>query len=81
MADTSVFKQQKAPYKESSLTLPPLMIGGAVFSYHYNEDVSPVYTEAILSRAISSGAYGTYSIHRFPLDCWLGKTVLTSWSL
>jgi len=37
------------------------MIGGAVFSYHYNQDVSKVHTEAILSQAISSGANGTYT--------------------
>jgi aryl-alcohol dehydrogenase-like predicted oxidoreductase len=56
MVYTSVSKEETVP--DSPLTLPPLMIGGAVFSYHYNEDVSKVDTEAILSRAISSGANG-----------------------
>ncbi|KAK5257406.1 hypothetical protein LTR40_009595, partial [Exophiala xenobiotica] len=54
MVYTAVSKGETVP--DSPLTLPPLMIGGAVFSYHYNEDVSKVDTEAILSRAISSGA-------------------------
>lgn len=39
-----------------TLQLPSLMIGGAVFSHHYNQDVNQVPTEAILSRAIASGA-------------------------
>ena len=40
------------------LSLPSLMIGGAVFSFHYNADVNQVPTEAILSKAISAGANG-----------------------
>lgn len=31
-----------------------------MFSYHYNDDVSKVPTEAILSRAIEAGANGTW---------------------
>ena len=47
---------EKAP--QELLQLPSLMIGGAVFSYHYNEDVTKVPTEAILSQAIEAGANG-----------------------
>ena len=43
---------------QTALQLPSLMVGGAVFSHHYNQDVSKVPTQNILSRAIEAGANG-----------------------
>jgi hypothetical protein len=43
-------------FQSPPLPLPSLMIGGAVFSHHYNEDLDQVPTEAILSQAIEAGA-------------------------
>ena len=60
MVNTSISNQEKV--SGSSLILPPLMIGGAVFSHHYNEDISQLHTDEILSRAISSGANGMYDL-------------------
>jgi hypothetical protein len=45
------------------LQIASLMIGGAVFSQFYNDDVNKVPTEAILSRAIDAGANGTLPFH------------------
>ena len=46
--------------KSYPLQLPSLMIGGAVFSHHYNQDIDQIPTKAILSRAIQAGANGQY---------------------
>ena len=37
------------------LKLPSLMIGGAIFSHHYNADTSRLPTASIISRAFSNG--------------------------
>jgi hypothetical protein len=54
----SIYRREKAP--SIPLSLPSLMLGGAVFSFHYNANVQQVPTEAILSRAIEAGANGAY---------------------